>query len=406
MLEDKKPSLATLLEVGDIASDVRRQREQVDFWLNIDIFKDDFVKRLLANASAAGETLTEEDARKSVDIYLERQYSFEQPKHGFSNRLANLYVNRGRIFDRYVKPALATVAVIGFLAVASAGAKKLYYAGSEARVESAVEENYQKREDLTIKLRDFSLLNNNSSESNELRNISVMSARELDETKIFFAKYCDSNGSADDKVTRENYKDVRRQLNGIETALGSVEGEIARGDLIIDIRKEYETALDIAVQGIAKREVKSLYSIAKNSFSDVPKLREIRDALVETQDIMKDEFTVRIVQREGEYSLIFGDYGRGTGTSFYAIVEAVNSRGRVVPYTAMNTGNGMPVTLNVWAEQIPESVYERLKEDKLDDGIIADNIFAVKPVGFLADSIVVSNHDSSRIERGVQLNNW
>ena len=121
---------------------------------------------------------------------------------------------------------------------------------------------------------------------------------------------------------------------------------------------------------------------------------------------MKDEFTVRIVQREGEYSLIFGDYGRGTGTSFYAIVEAVNSRGRVVPYTAMNTGNGMPVTLNVWAEQIPESVYERLKEDKLDDGIIADNIFAVKPVGFLADSIVVSNHDSSRIERGVQLNNW
>ena len=49
---------------------------------------------------------------------------------------------------------------------------------------------------------------------------------------------------------------------------------------------------------------------------------------------------------------------------------------------------------------------EMNEEDKLDDGIIADNIFAVKPVGFLADSIVVSNHDSSRIERGVQLNNW
>ena len=74
--------LDTFLRMADVSTALRKQREEVTKQLNIKEEKDDLVQRLLKTAEASGETLTEADARASVDQHYAGLHKFKAPKRG------------------------------------------------------------------------------------------------------------------------------------------------------------------------------------------------------------------------------------------------------------------------------------------------------------------------------------
>jgi len=67
--------------------------------------------------------------------------------------------------------------------------------------------------------------------------------------------------------------------------------------------------------------------------------------------------------------------------NYYLIVEAIGDDGRPVAVPVTSEEDQSTRTVSIWGERVSRSVYERVKADKEDDGIIQDNIYARKARG-------------------------
>ncbi|HEX7000217.1 MAG TPA: DUF6384 family protein [Trueperaceae bacterium] len=69
--------------------------------------------------------------------------------------------------------------------------------------------------------------------------------------------------------------------------------------------------------------------------------------------------------------------------NYYVIVEAIGSGGRRVGVPVESEETGVVQTVDTWGLRVDEDTFERVRQDKLDDGIIQDDTFGVKRAGFL-----------------------
>ncbi len=69
--------------------------------------------------------------------------------------------------------------------------------------------------------------------------------------------------------------------------------------------------------------------------------------------------------------------------NYYVIVEAIGSGGRRVSVPVESEETGVVQTVSTWGLRVDEDTFERVRQDKLDDGIIQDDTFGVKRAGFL-----------------------
>jgi uncharacterized protein DUF6384 len=94
---------------------------------------------------------------------------------------------------------------------------------------------------------------------------------------------------------------------------------------------------------------------------------------------------VRIVSRPGEESGFFripDDNPRAR--NYYVVVEAIAPNGRPVPLTIRNEEQGgRAERVAKWALHVDEATFNRVRADKLDDGIIQQNVVGTKRRGEL-----------------------
>jgi len=109
----------------------------------------------------------------------------------------------------------------------------------------------------------------------------------------------------------------------------------------------------------------------------VTELEALRDQLATTWEL-------RIVSREGEASGVFRIPDVNTGArNYYLIVEAVTPDGRVVSRPIRNEETGRTETVSIFGVRVPERIYDAVRRDKSDDGIIQNDIVGEKPRGAL-----------------------
>ncbi len=109
----------------------------------------------------------------------------------------------------------------------------------------------------------------------------------------------------------------------------------------------------------------------------VSELEALRERLVSTYDL-------RIVSREGEASGVFRIPDANTGArNYYLVVEAVGADGNVLSLPIRNEETGRTETVSTFGVRVPERVYEAVRRDKSDDGIIQDDLIGEKPRGAL-----------------------
>lgn len=101
-------------------------------------------------------------------------------------------------------------------------------------------------------------------------------------------------------------------------------------------------------------------------------------------DILRSEYTLRIVSRPGVDSGVVRRARGGSASLHYLVVEAVSAGGGVVALPIRSEETGTVHSVERFGVRVPESVFERIREDKRDNGIIEDDVMGRKRAGYLA----------------------
>src|SRR5690606_17989768 len=129
-------------------------------------------------------------------------------------------------------------------------------------------------------------------------------------------------------------------------------------------------------------------------------LRQLHQQLLES-------YTIRLAQDSDGSNMFdrtFDAPGGGEKLSgHYVFVQATDARGRPIPRRIRNAETDRMETVLIWAERIPEETYQRLRDDKLADGVLDETEFAVKARGRLELEMRIPGGDGEPIERSVQI---
>lgn len=108
------------------------------------------------------------------------------------------------------------------------------------------------------------------------------------------------------------------------------------------------------------------------------------DGLAEVQKNLGLEYELRIVSRAGEQSGVWRVPDvNSSARNYYLIVEAVDAGGNVVPLNIRNEETGQTVRATKWGVRVSKAVFDGIRRDKSDDGIIQNTIVATKAKGVL-----------------------
>lgn len=108
------------------------------------------------------------------------------------------------------------------------------------------------------------------------------------------------------------------------------------------------------------------------------------EALTALRDTLRQEYSLRIVNRQGVQSGFWTFPEINTeATNYYVVVEALGPDGKALSLPILNEENGETETVSMWGVRVPEVVYRSIEADKRDDGIIQRNMVGFKQYGFL-----------------------
>jgi hypothetical protein len=172
-------------------------------------------------------------------------------------------------------------------------------------------------------------------------------------------------------------------------------------DLTRKTQEVYDNIKDIAKQDKAITQGEKLYGQAERFIesADVSGLKPVVEQLENLDALLNQEYTIKIVNRPGVKTGI-DRYYEGRFSGWYLIVEAIGSDGKAVPVDITSCETGRTERVRIWGEKVigddPEivrkirsgrynrnSLLNKVIADKLDNGIVEDNIAGEKERGYL-----------------------
>ncbi|MFH1588979.1 MAG: DUF6384 family protein [archaeon] len=430
-MASEKIDIKTFLQTMDIATALRQQREEAGKQLDFDEQKADLRERILKVSEETGEQLRPEEVNVAIDSFMEGLYSFKGPKKGIGTTLGHAYVNRGKV----AKYSLLTIgviaaAVIGFtsidnikearaIAAEKTEQKRVYEAKQaeetklnnfELSVENSIERGYGLKIRLAESFKQLSKAKSPNRTENGLDEVIANFGPSLNQTEYFFTEFC-SDGDADDEITRANMNDANEEFKIIKQKLNEAENKISLGQTILQAEAQYFAAKSIAKEDKAKSQAEIIYNHCKNAgkTNNAALLESNKNELVNLENILRPDLTYRIVTKSGVKSGIdryYTDKNGKRSSGFYLILEAIDSNDRTHTMSIKNEENGSTYDKQMWGERVPEYIYEKVKQDKINDGIIQNKLYAKKSTGYITPQVIMTGQNGRPLEREGQITSW
>ena len=216
-----------------------------------------------------------------------------------------------------------------------------------------------------------------------------------------FSRAVRSSRQAVQQATSVNDPAVRLQDN---TKARVSELETSTREMLDRIRA---IAHDAAIPQEIERWLGEL-DVAKQQH-DVTSLTEIRQRTTALLDQLNEAYEVHIVSGPNEKSGIDRDFEDAQGkrvSGYYVIVEVRGSAGQLLTRPIRNVETGQLERATRWAERVPQAVYDRIKADKKNDGVLDETLFAVKQRGLQNEEIKLVGPDQQPLSRLGQITKW
>jgi len=473
--------LQTALKIRHIEEQLSGIGQNVEAQFNLDSLKEQYKNALMEADIAGGKNPDEEKIIAATEIYFSKLNTFQEPQRDFKVKLAEAYVERGRLGRRYGIPAVLAMGVAAAVWVGAGIIKSAHQAILEERVEARVENVFKQSNSIDGELE--VIAGNKAvygqlpeSEKLKLSDTVKLTDEKLAAVNIFLEEFC-PKGSAKTKVTQENYLAVnntvvgyekrleeakegltvakelvqtqeqftgtRRSLDSLITEvrnLGSAKVLEAQAEIqynngiscltnrqlteakrynesLLGVKKEigvfenlrikvapvYSDIERIAKEETTRMEAEQIYSDAQQAIvsADVPALKKASEELGEIDMDLNQDYQVRVVSRPGVKSGVdrYSEPGHKF-SGWYLVHEAVDTQtGQIVPVRITNSETGKRERVNMWADRVKgndpdliEKIQRGYKDssllvsvilDKMDNGIIDNNIMGAKKKGYM-----------------------
>jgi hypothetical protein len=158
------------------------------------------------------------------------------------------------------------------------------------------------------------------------------------------------------------------------------------------LKDQRDRVLSESRQNDARRHAEKLYNDAMTALGrgDVAAAQNGYALLQQLYDQLVQEYQLRIVSREGVRSGIWRiPKNNPNARNYYIIVEAVTSDGKRLAVPITSEEDGKTQSVRQWGLRVKASVFEQIKRDKMDDGIINNNVFGIKNRGWLQPQYLI-----------------
>ncbi|MBI4774162.1 MAG: hypothetical protein HY788_08285 [Deltaproteobacteria bacterium] len=171
-----------------------------------------------------------------------------------------------------------------------------------------------------------------------------------------------------------------RSLQQQQRALQELEAMPAK------LADQRDRVLAEAHEDAARNQAEALYEDAMASVSrrDVEAVNKGYAALGQLYARLILQYRLRIVSRPGAPSGVWRvPQNNPNARNYYIIVEAVTTDGKLLSLPVTSEEDGKTSTVEQWGLRVEPAVFEQVKRDKLDNGIIDRNVFGLKKRGYL-----------------------
>jgi hypothetical protein len=144
--------------------------------------------------------------------------------------------------------------------------------------------------------------------------------------------------------------------------------------------------------GVADK-IEAIYSdaLAAVKAGDAERLNTARQALQAAHDILPQAYTLQVVSRPGTPSGVWRyPVNSRTARNYYLIVEAITPSGQRLSLPITSEEDGSVRTVSEWGLRVDPEVFERIKKDKQDDGIVNDKRVGQKQPGYLTPTYTIA----------------
>lgn len=190
--------------------------------------------------------------------------------------------------------------------------------------------------------------------------------------------------AAGDAALRAGDIDTARAAAGKIDGLGRDVAKLATVKARLEaLRRD---ALGTGVAGSDLATFDAAYSRAE-SLARVETVGEVGPAVADMEDmveLLSADYAYRIVNRSGVRSGVWR-YSNDSPDqrNHYLVVEALDSKGEAITLPIRNEETGKTERVDLFAVRVPEAEYNRVGEDKKDNGIIEQDVIGKKPRGAL-----------------------
>jgi len=152
------------------------------------------------------------------------------------------------------------------------------------------------------------------------------------------------------------------------------------------LAEERDRVLAEAREDAARKQAEGLYETAMAGVSrqDADAVNQGYAALRQLYDQLTLEYRLHIVSRPDASSGVWRiPENNPNARNYYIIVEAVTPEGKRLALPVVSEEDGKTHTVEQWGLRVKFDVFEQVRRDKMDDGIINRNVFGVKKRGYL-----------------------
>jgi len=408
MVDHEKPQKIELDEVMlamDVVDTLRHEQQLVERELADDERDQALIERVKRMYASQGLKVTDQIIAEGVAALREERFAYRPPPPKGTLWLAKLYVNRSRWAKMF---GVAVVSLIILVLV-----YRFIYVAPQIRRQTETVRSYnalisQQRDQVTIARQRLASLNrslknagNGAAQSPEpaaqrllseagqlaaAAEVNLQSFDKLPLKPVLTGESFTREGDAVSRRLEQRVKllsDLSVHLDKAETALAGL-SELAtlREKLAGQRRSLLAESREDRVRGQAEK----LYAdaVAALNRGDLQEARKRSADLQELYGRVVQEYELRITSRPGSPSGIWRDLQNNPGVrNYYIIVEAVTAQGERLALPITSEEDGTTRIVSQWGLRVDDAAFEKIRRDKLDDGIIQQNRFGVKERGYL-----------------------
>jgi Family of unknown function (DUF6384) len=408
MSEAQKTTKIELNEVMlamDVVDTLRHQQSLVDRELGAEDHDRALIAKVRKIYADQGLEVTDEVIASGVEALREERFTYTPPKKSFQLTLAHLYVNRGRWAKRgAVLLAVLLVIYLGYQFAVVAPQKR-----SRQKAAHAINLRIDRQQDqISVAKERMARLNQSLMETKQAgsheasaatRGLADQAARDISTAgekiqaleKLEIKTHVDGSGTAKNVDSLTGRLDQRKELiSALGVHLNNAEKAVTAIDelkiLPEKLSGQRDRVLSEARQDDARSQAEELYNDAMTALGsgNVAAAQNGYALLQQLYDQLVQEYQIRIVSRQDVRSGVWRvPQNNPNARNYYIIVEAVTAAGKRLAVPVTSEENGKTDIVEQWGLRVKASVFEQIKRDKTDDGIINNNVFGQKKRGFL-----------------------